>query len=123
MPLIPMVIERTARYLGGRTPHAAQGGGIQGRRSPGQLGLVRAITDDQPGRAAPEDIGGSQVNAGQEPLNWFHTRRDRVASTPAGSGRDGQTATGLPARVPNANPLHSPGNGRQTEDGTTISDT
>jgi anti-sigma regulatory factor (Ser/Thr protein kinase) len=99
------VIERTARYSGGRAPQVAQsGGGIQGRRSPGQLGRVRAITDYEPGRGAPEDTGGGPVNAEQQPMNWFHTRRDRVAS----SGRDGQTATGLPARVPNANPTHSP---------------
>ena len=111
------VIERTARYSGGRAPQAAQGGGgIQGRRSPGQLGLVRAITDDEPGRGTPEDTGGSMVNAGQQPMDWFHTRRDRVASTLAGSGRDGQTSTGLPARVPNANPLHSAGNGGQPTD-------
>ena len=78
------VIERTAPYSGGRAPQAAQGGGIQGRRSPGQLGLVRAITDDEPRRGATEDPGGSVVNAGQQPMNWFHTRRDRVASTLAG---------------------------------------
>jgi hypothetical protein len=111
------VIERTAGYSGGRAPQAAQGGGgIQGRRSPGQPGLVRAITDDEPGRGAAEDTGGSPVDAGQQPVNWFHTRRDRVASTLADSGSDGQTATGLPARVPNANPLRSPGNGRQPAD-------
>jgi Histidine kinase-, DNA gyrase B-, and HSP90-like ATPase len=110
------VIERTARYPGGRAPQAAQdGGGIQGRRSPGQLGLVRAITDNEPGRGAPEDTGGL-VNAGQQTMNWFHARRDRVTSTLVGSDRDGQTATGLPARVPNANPLHSPGNGGQPAD-------
>jgi signal transduction histidine kinase len=107
------VIERTARYFGGRAPQAAQsGGGIQGRRSPGQLGLVRANTDYEPGRGAPVETGGGLVNAGQEPMNWFHTRRDRVA----GSGRDGQTASGLPARVPNANPTHSPGYGGQPAD-------
>ena len=33
----------------------------------------------------------------------------------ADSGRDGQTATGLPVRVPNANPTHSPGYGGQPE--------
>ena len=49
-------------------------------------------------------------------MNWFHTRRDRAASTVADSGRDGQTDTGLPARVPDANPLHSPGNGGQPAD-------
>jgi hypothetical protein len=107
------VIERTNRYFGGRAPQAAQsGGGIQGRRSPGQLGLVRAITDYEPGRGSPEDTGGGLVNAGQQPMNWFHTRRDRVV----GSGRDGQTAAGLPARVPNANPTHSPGYGGQPAD-------
>jgi anti-sigma regulatory factor (Ser/Thr protein kinase) len=111
------VIERTAPYSGGRAPQAAQGGGgIQGRRSPGQFGLVRAITDDEPGRGATEDTGGGLVNAGQQPMNWFHTRRDRAASTLAGPGRDGQTDTGVPARVPNANPLHSPGNGGQPAD-------
>src|SRR5690242_8256501 len=60
------VIERTIPYSGGRAPQAAQGGGgIQGRRSPGQFGLVRAITDVEPGRGATEDTGGSLVNAGQ----------------------------------------------------------
>jgi anti-sigma regulatory factor (Ser/Thr protein kinase) len=107
------IIERTARYFGGRAPQAAQsGGGIQGRRSPGQLGLVRANTDYEPGGGGPKDTGGGLVNAGQQPMNWFHTRRDRVAD----SGRDGQTATGLPARVPNANPTHSPGYGGQPAD-------
>ena len=111
------VIERTARYAGGRAPQAAPGGGgIQGRRSPGQLGLVRAITDDEPGRGAPADTGGSLATAGQQPMNWFRPRRDRAADTAADSGRDGQTATGLPARVPNANPLHRPGNGGQPAD-------
>jgi K+-sensing histidine kinase KdpD len=37
---------------------------------PGQLGLVRAITDDEPRRGAPEDTGGGLVNAGQQPMNW-----------------------------------------------------
>ena len=101
------VIERTARYSGGRAPQATQGGGgIQGRRSPGQLGLVRAITDDEPGRGAPKDTGGSLVNTGQQPMNWFHARRDRVAGT---SGRLGprrpdrhRTARAGPERQPPA---------------------
>jgi signal transduction histidine kinase len=107
------VIERTARYPSRRAPQAAPAdAGIAGRRSPGQPGLVRAITDDKPGGGAAEDASGSLVTAGQQRIDWFHARRDRPADAPAGSGRDGQTATGLPVRAPNAGPLHSPGNGR-----------
>jgi signal transduction histidine kinase len=104
------VIEHTALpFPGRRVSQATVGVSTLARRTPGQNGLTRAGTDG-------ESASGAMESTGPQRVEWFRSRRDREAalggaggsgSAAGGAGLGGQPAsTGLPVRVPGANPLH-----------------
>ena len=73
------VIEHTAPVRRRAVAAGAQGGGgIQGRRSPGQH-RHRARGHGRPARERVEDTRGGLVNAGQQPMDWFRRRGRRPA--------------------------------------------
>jgi signal transduction histidine kinase len=107
------VIEHTALpFPGRRAPQAGQGSvSVLTRRTPGQHGIARAGADGQSGDGH-EDARGL-VNAGQQRVDWFRSRRDPAPNgTPAGASHGDQASPRLPVRVPRANPLHG-----STDDG------